>query len=141
MCAYSLRYRSKLPRKSGIKGSDLRIELKCTKKIEACKLKCSLRVSNQLLTTRQMIIIVGASVSDMVMVIIIHRFLKCVVRGASVHVARRQLTLGAHSSYPTLPHRLNGAIQPIHISENSINCGFSVIDLWPWENLTRSCGN
>ena len=33
----------------------------------------------------------------MVMVIIIRRFLKCVVRGASVHVARRQLTLGAHS--------------------------------------------
>ena len=46
--------------------------------------------------TRQMII-VGASVSDMVMVIIIRRFLKCVVHGASVHVARRQLTLGAHS--------------------------------------------
>ena len=46
--------------------------------------------------TRQMIIIVGANVSDMVMVIIIRRFLKCVVRGASVHVARRQLTLGAH---------------------------------------------
>ena len=33
----------------------------------------------------------------MVMVIIIRRFLKCVVRGASVHVARRQVTLGAHS--------------------------------------------
>ena len=68
--------------------------------------------------TRQMIIIVGASVSDVVMVIIIRRFHKCVVggawcvvcgawcvvrgawcvvRGASVHVARRQLTLGAHS--------------------------------------------
>ena len=44
-----------------------------------------------------MIIIAGASVSDMVMVIIICRFLKSVVRGASVHVARRQLTLGAHS--------------------------------------------
>ena len=44
-----------------------------------------------------MIIIVGASVSDVVMVIIIRRFHKCVVRGTSVHVARRQVTLGAHS--------------------------------------------
>ena len=35
----------------------------------------------------------------MVMVIIIRRFLKCVVRGASVHVARRQLTLGACDSH------------------------------------------
>ena len=43
--------------------------------------------------TRQMIIIVG----DVVMVIIIRRFHKCVVRGASVHVVRRQVTLGAHS--------------------------------------------
>ena len=44
-----------------------------------------------------MIIIVGASVSDVVMVIIFRRFHKCVVRGASVHVARRQVTIGAHS--------------------------------------------
>ena len=44
-----------------------------------------------------MIIIVGVSVSDVVMVIMIRRFHECVVRGASVHVARRQVTLGAHS--------------------------------------------
>ena len=44
-----------------------------------------------------MIIIVGASVSDVVMVIIIRRFHKCVVRGASMHIVHRQVTLGAHS--------------------------------------------
>ena len=44
-----------------------------------------------------MIIIVGASVSDVEMVIIIRKFHKCAVCGAFVHVARRQVTLGAHS--------------------------------------------
>ena len=56
-----------------------------------------IHIPSELYNTRQMIIIVGASVSDMVMVIIIRKFLKFVVRGASVHVARRQLTLGVHS--------------------------------------------
>ena len=49
------------------------------------------------MNTRQMIIIVGASISDVVTVIIICRFRKCVVRGASVHIARRQVTCGAQS--------------------------------------------
>ena len=45
--------------------------------------------------TRQIIIIVGASISDVEMVIIIRRFHKCCA--ASVHVARSEVTLGAHS--------------------------------------------
>ena len=44
-----------------------------------------------------MIIIVGVSVSDVEMVIIICRFHKYVVHGACVHIVRRQVTLGVHS--------------------------------------------